>query len=204
MLTKLFFSHFFCTEKPFSNSLVFTNIFITSFSQYTTICFVSFVSYSVFNEHFFWSLNLILRDRSLFFRLKFLWLAFFSKKVTGGDDGIRTHDPLLAGQVLSQLSYTPIIRLLGFAFSIFNLQSKGLWESPGISACLSLAEGFRLPPFYSSSLQPFSLLPFYDRSRSRKARGRASQTFKFLQAFKTCGRPKWTRTTDLVLIRHAL
>ena len=28
--------------------------------------------------------------------------------VTGGDDGIRTHDPLLAGQVLSQLSYTPI------------------------------------------------------------------------------------------------
>ena len=39
---------------------------------------------------------------------KFLWLAFFSKKVTGGDDGIRTHDPLLAGQVLSQLSYTPI------------------------------------------------------------------------------------------------
>ncbi len=27
---------------------------------------------------------------------------------TGGDDGIRTLDPLLAGQVLSQLSYTPI------------------------------------------------------------------------------------------------
>ncbi len=26
---------------------------------------------------------------------------------SGGDDGIRTHDPLLAGQVLSQLSYTP-------------------------------------------------------------------------------------------------
>ena len=26
----------------------------------------------------------------------------------GGDDGNRTHDPLLAGQVLSQLSYTPI------------------------------------------------------------------------------------------------
>ena len=30
----------------------------------------------------------------------------------GGDDGIRTHDPLLAGQVLSQLSYTPIIKWL--------------------------------------------------------------------------------------------
>ena len=32
----------------------------------------------------------------------------------GGDDGIRTHDPLLAGQVLSQLSYTPIPRALFF------------------------------------------------------------------------------------------
>ena len=30
------------------------------------------------------------------------------KQSHGGDDGIRTHDPLLAGQVLSQLSYTPI------------------------------------------------------------------------------------------------
>ena len=40
---------------------------------------------------------------------KFLCLPFFSKKVSGGDDGIRTHDPLLAGQVLSQLSYTPIL-----------------------------------------------------------------------------------------------
>ena len=27
----------------------------------------------------------------------------------GGDEGIRTHDPLLAKQVLSQLSYTPIL-----------------------------------------------------------------------------------------------
>ena len=30
--------------------------------------------------------------------------------VVGGDEGIRTLDPLLAGQVLSQLSYTPIFR----------------------------------------------------------------------------------------------
>ena len=27
----------------------------------------------------------------------------------GGDEGIRTPDPLLAGQVLSQLSYTPVV-----------------------------------------------------------------------------------------------
>ena len=40
-----------------------------------------------------------------------LWLFFavpFSSSTVGGDDGNRTHDPLLAGQVLSQLSYTPI------------------------------------------------------------------------------------------------
>ena len=45
----------------------------------------------------------------------------------GGDDGIRTHDPLLAGQVLSQLSYTPITvrdisiqRIIRLLFSIFQ------------------------------------------------------------------------------------
>ena len=35
-------------------------------------------------------------------------LVFGVLSTFGGDDGIRTHDPLLAGQVLSQLSYTPI------------------------------------------------------------------------------------------------
>ena len=38
----------------------------------------------------------------------------------GGDDGIRTHDPLLAGQVLSQLSYTPI-KWFVVVFSVFRL-----------------------------------------------------------------------------------
>ena len=134
MLTKLFFSHFFCTEKPFTK-----NISITSFSQYTTICFVSFV-YSVFNEHLrrmkfamvgpsglepptsclsgtrsnllsyepMWLVWILFTPRILPVCWKFLCLPFFSMKVSGGDDGIRTHDPLLAGQVLSQLSYTPI------------------------------------------------------------------------------------------------
>ena len=40
----------------------------------------------------------------------------------GGDDGNRTHDPLLAGQVLSQLSYTPIPLRDGFSF--FNRSLK--------------------------------------------------------------------------------
>ena len=40
----------------------------------------------------------------------------------GGDDGIRTHDPLLAGQVLSQLSYTPIgVFVLCFFKDLKNL-----------------------------------------------------------------------------------
>ena len=60
-----------------------------------------FFSYSVFNEHFRVISN------------------------SGGDDGIRTHDPLLAGQVLSQLSYTP--KLLGILlFSINFLRWKFL------------------------------------------------------------------------------
>ena len=68
------------------------------------------------------------------FYRKFLCLPFFSKKVSGGDDGIRTHDPLLAGQVLSQLSYTPI--LLGFASSPFIFQSSE-WISP-LRDCVSI------------------------------------------------------------------
>ena len=54
-------------------------------------------------------------------------------KIFGGDDGIRTHDPLLAGQVLSQLSYTPILnaecgtqsaKLLGFAVLRFKVSRE--------------------------------------------------------------------------------
>ena len=58
----------------------------------------------------------------------------------GGDDGIRTHDPLLAGQVLSQLSYTPKLIWLvvvfftvsHFAFCIQSLE----WISP-LHDCVS-------------------------------------------------------------------
>ena len=57
----------------------------------------------------------------------------FSQRDYGGDDGIRTHDPLLAGQVLSQLSYTPIgvlpssrlfsVLLFLMSFELFQLSS---------------------------------------------------------------------------------
>ena len=55
----------------------------------------------------------LLNKKSLYnylFRFFFLYSVFnehFADNSAGGDDGIRTHDPLLAGQVLSQLSYTP-------------------------------------------------------------------------------------------------
>jgi len=42
---------FTCTEKPLK-------FLLTSFSQYTTICFVSLFLYSVFNEHFASALRL--------------------------------------------------------------------------------------------------------------------------------------------------
>ena len=49
----------------------------------------------------FWTLN------SEYYSLFIFHHSLRSKASLGGDDGIRTHDPLLAGQVLSQLSYTP-------------------------------------------------------------------------------------------------
>ena len=44
----------------------------------------------------------------------------FDRLRSGGDDGIRTHDPLLAGQALSQLSYTPISRWVRLSGSLFK------------------------------------------------------------------------------------
>ena len=52
-------------------------------------------------------------------------LLFFP--LSGGDDGIRTHDPLLAGQVLSQLSYTPIGVFNCF---FFQVSPEFLQDSP--------------------------------------------------------------------------
>ena len=46
-----------------------------------------------------------------------VWLPTLS---AGGDDGNRTHDPLLAGQVLSQLSYTPILLYEVFECTFFD------------------------------------------------------------------------------------
>ena len=50
--------------------------------------------------------------------------ASFQSIGIGGDERVRTDDPLLAKQVLSQLSYTPIVRSISAAQGIrFHLMT---------------------------------------------------------------------------------
>ena len=55
----------------------------------------------------------------------------------GGDEEIRTLDPLLAGQVLSQLSYTPILLNEFRFFSIFQGFKRTVFAVP-FSLCVSV------------------------------------------------------------------
>ena len=61
-----------------------------------------------------------------------------SRHLYDGDDGIRTHDPLLAGQVLSQLSYTPMsvthrpLNFCSFAFTM-NMNESSLHNRSSVS-----------------------------------------------------------------------
>ena len=64
----------------------------------------------------------------------------------GGDEGNRTPDPLLAKQVLSQLSYTPIrVRL----FPLFNVPLPAPSKLNNAIACDTL------DPFWVRSLELF-------------------------------------------------
>ena len=91
------------------------------------------------NNKFFSIYNYLFRFYTLF---GFQW-TFVASFDAGGDDGIRTHDPLLAGQVLSQLSYTPII---GFVclFSIFEISLREILVGPsGLEPPTSCLSGTR-------------------------------------------------------------
>ena len=58
----------------------------------------------------------------------------------GGDDGVRTHDPLLAGQVLSQLSYTPICSRIGlFEERSSKIEQRKVVKPSSISRQLVIA-----------------------------------------------------------------
>ena len=71
------------------------------------------------------------------FTLTLVKISLQALGLLGGDDGIRTHDPLLAGQVLSQLSYTPI---KWFVVSPFSRHSEsGLLRSPFVYVSIGLS-----------------------------------------------------------------
>ena len=55
--------------------------------------------------------------------IKFYLVLAFLLKCHGGDEEIRTPDPLLARQVLSQLSYTPMLMVL-FGYLFFLAEPK--------------------------------------------------------------------------------
>ena len=173
-----------------NNSLLLSVlIFLLRLTKLLPIYLYEKTFYNFYNKFFSNQLKLILYNYlfvSLFYSVFNEHLTFFEKKVSketlhyyvivhGGDDGIRTHDPLLAGQVLSQLSYTPRLFILGFCrFSVFNL--------------------------HKVKISLFDLSKNFTRLRiSLLTKSKIS-----LQAISLLGRPKWTRTTDLVLIRHAL
>ena len=78
--------------------------------------------------------------------MRFSRYIFCSPSAANGDGGIRTLDPLLARQVLSQLSYTPIIGSF-----VFRLQPMGL---SGLEPPTSRLSGVRsnllsYKPFYN-------------------------------------------------------
>ena len=96
----------------------------------------------------------------------------------GGDDGIRTHDPLLAGQVLSQLSYTPILMVRSF-LRFFKKRDQKLHR---MCLCLCLA----VSSAFSWTLRPLHFTvstPFECSSRSTKARGRFVRLTAFIYSF---------------------
>ena len=59
--------------------------------------------------------------------IKFYLVLAFLLKCHGGDEEIRTPDPLLARQVLSQLSYTPIKQSPKWKELMFSLERR--WSS---------------------------------------------------------------------------
>ena len=128
-----------------------------------SVRFYSFSSlYSIFNEHKFvnplgstWSVWMDSNHRPRAYQARALttWATdrFFSvfrfvpfSLSGGGDDGVRTHDPLLAGQVLSQLSYTPMFPLGSFLFWKIISDPQKLNNKSSIPAYAPTHSSFRL------------------------------------------------------------
>ena len=74
--------------------------------------------------------------------IKFYLVLAFLLKCHGGDEEIRTPDPLLARQVLSQLSYTPIST--GIFLGIYFVLIFELLRSSALPTCFSCQSKLRL------------------------------------------------------------
>ena len=122
----------------FTQRQIQINLFL-SFCFFTfSICFLfSILFYSVFKVHLVGSSGLepptsrlsgacssLLSYEPVFIGVSCLWMPvlFTELPLCGGDEEIRTLDPLLAGQVLSQLSYTPVAISSNFQGSLQTLK----------------------------------------------------------------------------------
>ena len=86
-----------------------------------------------------------------------------------GDDGIRTHDPLLAGQVLSQLSYTPIgfsdLFSLSMSYPSLKIEQQSVPRSYHRTSCASCAVLLRkevIQPHLPIRLPCYDLTPIIE------------------------------------------
>ena len=127
------------------------------------------------------------------FKLR-LRLAFIQLLSANGDGEIRTLDPLLARQVLSQLSYTPMFCNQLFSILITCLHAImpsmiPMHVTPLKRCGSTLIKGD--PIFISFIILNSAVYP-------------VSMLFSFHGITLSGNGLKWTRTTDLTLIRRAL
>ena len=127
------------------------------------------------------------------FKLR-LRLAFIQLLSANGDGEIRTLDPLLARQVLSQLSYTPMFCNQLFSILITCLHAImpsmiPMHVTPLKRCGSTLTKGD--PIFISFIILNSAVYP-------------VSMLFSFHGITLSGNGLKWTRTTDLTLIRRAL
>ena len=127
------------------------------------------------------------------FKLR-LRLAFIQLLSANGDGEIRTLDPLLARQVLSQLSYTPMFCNQLFSILITCLHAImpsmiPMHVTPLKRCGSTLIKGD--PIFTSFIILNSAVYP-------------VSMLFSFHGITLSGNGLKWTRTTDLTLIRRAL
>ena len=131
-----------------------------------------------------------------------MWLVWFPSHLNcGGDDGIRTHDPLLAGQVLSQLSYTPILIMVVLLISTFFLGKTNFSISIAFSISVRLLYSvFNDHLHLEVSLYPLQPLRFAKRMKPFRFQAMCCEVYEV----NFNGRSGWSRTIDLAIISRVL